>query len=158
MINHYTMLIRLIIFLILNFAALGIGSMFTGSGVPSDWYQSLNKAPWTPPGWVFGSAWTLIMVCYTIFMAIAWDKVENRNLLIGLFALQWILNVAWNPIFFKFQAVLPGLIVISALTVLVGVFLFGYMKTMKAWALLMLPYFVWLCIATSLNAYILVKN
>lgn len=43
------MIKRIILFLVLNFAALAIGGLFTGDGVPSEWYQNLNKAPWTPP-------------------------------------------------------------------------------------------------------------
>ena len=34
----------------LNFGAIAIGSYFTDSGASSDWYQNLNKAPWTPLG------------------------------------------------------------------------------------------------------------
>lgn len=63
------MIARIALFLVLNFAALGIGGLFSGQGVPSDWYTGLNKAPWTPPGWVFGSAWTIIMICFAIYMA-----------------------------------------------------------------------------------------
>ncbi|WP_299465279.1 TspO/MBR family protein [uncultured Microscilla sp.] len=149
---------RLIIFLLINFAALALGAMFTGKGVPSEWYINLNKAPWTPPGWVFGAAWTTIMVCLAIYMAYAWRSIPDRKLLIGLFALQWVLNVLWNPVFFAMHQVALGLIIISLLTVLVGYFLIGWFPYLKAKALLVLPYFVWLLIATSLNAYILLKN
>ena len=152
------MLLRLILFFVLNFGALGIGGFFTGPGVSSDWYQNLNKAPWTPPGWVFGAAWTTIMICFSIYMALAWEKIENRNLLIGLYAFQLILNIAWNPVFFHFQNVLFGIVVISSLTVLVGWFLVGYWNELKIISLLVLPYFIWLVIATSLNGYILLKN
>ena len=76
--------------------------------------------------WVFGASWTTIMICFSIFMAYAWEAVADKKKLAGLFALQWILNVTWNPIFFIYHYVLFGLIVISSLTVLVGYFLFGY--------------------------------
>ena len=152
------MWLRLIAFLLLNFTALAIGSFLMDGGVTSDWYANLNKAPWTPPGWVFGSAWTTIMVCFAIFMAKASLKVDNQNKLLSLFTIQWFLNVAWNPLFFKYQLVFPALIVITLLAVLVGYFLFGYRTKVKAIALLVLPYFVWLLIATSLNAYILLAN
>ncbi|HRP59901.1 MAG TPA: tryptophan-rich sensory protein, partial [Vicingus sp.] len=93
---------KIIIFLLLNFAALGLGSLFTSGAVTGDWYQQLNKAPWTPPGWVFGAAWTSIMVCFAIYMAYAWQSSTNKNTLITLFIIQWILNVSWNPLFFKY--------------------------------------------------------
>lgn len=152
------MALRVIVFIIINFLALGIGGMFTGKGVPSDWYQNLNKAPWTPPGWVFGAAWTLIMVCFAFYMSAAWQSSFNRNVLIGLFVVQFILNVSWNPVFFYYHQALAGLIVISLLTLLVGYFLFGMMPLLKLNALWVLPYFLWLLIATSLNAYIYFKN
>lgn len=149
---------RTLLFLILNFLALGLGSMLMGEGASSDWYQNLEKAPWTPPGWVFGAAWSLIMVCFAFYMAYAWKLVDNRAALISLYAVQWVLNVSWNLFFFRLQLVLPGLIIIVALTLLVAYFLFAYRASMKARMLWVLPYFVWLLLATSLNAYIYFNN
>ena len=94
------MIVRLIIFLALNFGALALGGFFTSKGVPSEWYIELNKAPWTPPGWVFGAAWSFIMVCFGVYMAYLWPATDNKNLLLGLFILQLILNIGWNPTFF----------------------------------------------------------
>lgn len=87
------MILRTILFLVINFGALGIGSYFTGSGVSSEWYQTLNKAPWTPPGWFFGFAWTTIMICFSIYLAFLWPLVDNTQKLILLFSIQWVLNV-----------------------------------------------------------------
>jgi len=152
------MIYRLIVFLVLNFAALALGGIFTGKGVPSDWYIGLVKAPWTPPGWVFGAAWTTIMICFSIYMAYLWPRVENKNLILALFIVQWILNVAWSPTFFYYQQVFAGLLVITTLTLLVGFFLFFYWPELKLKSGLIVPYFLWLLIATSLNGYILFKN
>ncbi len=152
------MVLRIILFLIINFGALGIGGLFTTNGVSSDWYTSLNKAPWTPPGWVFGAAWTAIMVCFSVYLAMLWPKEENKSILVGLIVLQFILNVGWNPLFFHFNYVLLSLVTIGALTVLVGFFLFYYWPKLEIKSMLILPYFIWLIIATSLNAYILANN
>lgn len=152
------MLVRLFLFLVMNFAALAIGGLFTGKGVPSDWYVGLVKAPWTPPGWVFGFAWTTIMICFSIYMAYLWPVAENKNLLIALFILQWVLNVGWNPTFFYYNNVLAGLVIITALTLLVLFLFLFYWNELKLLKYLLLPYIVWLLIATSLNAYILLKN
>ncbi len=149
---------RIILFLILNFSALAIGGLFTGSGVASDWYALLNKAPWTPPGWVFGAAWTLIMICFAVYMAYLFKNSSNRKKVIVLFSIQWVLNVSWNPIFFYFREVLLGMIDISLLTLVVGYLFFRYRKELKFKTLFLAPYLVWLLIATSLNAYILFFN
>ena len=59
----------LVFFLLVNFGGLAIGNWLMNSGPSSTWYLELNKAPWTPPGWVFGAAWTLIMICFSIYLA-----------------------------------------------------------------------------------------
>lgn len=149
---------RILLFLLINFGALALGGYFTGAGVPSEWYESLNKAPWTPPGWVFGAAWTTIMIALSVYMAFAVKAVQGLKFFILLYAIQWILNVAWNPVFFYFQWVLFGLFIIAALTGLVAFLMFSYRSALKAKSLLLLPYLIWLCIATSLNAYIYFMN
>ena len=112
-----TILKNLVIFLVINFGALALGGLATNAAVNGEWYQSVNKAPWTPPGWVFGAAWTTIMICFSIFMAYAWEEVTDKTKLAILFGIQWILNVGWNPLFFVYHYVLLGLIVISLLTI-----------------------------------------
>jgi tryptophan-rich sensory protein len=150
--------VNIFIFLLLNFTALAIGGLFTGEGVGSDWYYTLIKAPWTPPGWVFGLAWTAIMVCYSFYMAILYKRNDRRKKVIGLYAAQLLFNIAWNPLFFYLQNALIALFAILFLTIIVAYFLFRYQKPMRWVSLLILPYFIWLCIATSLNLYILVYN
>ncbi len=152
------MLYRTILFLVLNFAGLGIAAIFTADGVPSEWYASLEKAPWTPPGWAFGPAWTIIMVCYAIYMALAWPLVDNRPLLLALYSGQWVLNAFWSPVFFYFHAVGWALLIISALTILIITFWAFYEKILKQSSFLLLPYLSWLLIATSLNGYVLWFN
>ena len=147
----------IIIFLILNFGALGIGSWLMDNGPQTVWYINLNQAPWTPPGWVFGAAWTTIMICFSIYMAFLVLKNSSREVKV-LFFIQWILNVSWNYIFFNEHMVGLGLVVIVALTILVGLFLIRYKSELKTKSLLILPYFVWLCIATSLNGYAFFNN
>ncbi len=152
------MISKTIIFLILNFAALAIGGLFTSSGVTLDWYNALNKAPWTPPGWVFGFAWTFIMICFSFYMAYLWNEVEDKKTLIIMYAFQWILNVVWNPVFFTLHQTSLALIIITSLTLLIGYFLFKYFGQLRLKSTLLLPYFVWLLIASSLNAYIWLRN
>ena len=152
------MVIRIVIFLLLNFGALAIGGLFTGEGVPSDWYIDLNKAPWTPPGWVFGFAWTTIMLCFSFYMAYLWPVIENKQSIIRLFLVQWVLNVGWNPLFFYLHNVSFALVVIILLTLVVGYLLFRFWTIMKVKSALLIPYFIWLLIATSLNGYIYLNN
>ncbi|MDG1037043.1 MAG: tryptophan-rich sensory protein [Crocinitomicaceae bacterium] len=152
------MALKSILFLGINFAALLVGSLFTKDGVSSEWYQSLEKAPWDPPGWMFGVAWTLIMVLFSVYMAKLFQTSKNKKQITLLFIAQWVLNVIWNPIFFYYQSPLLSLIVIIALTLLIGSFICSYLGSTKYYTLLVLPYFLWLIVATSLNNFILYAN
>ena len=151
------MILRILIFLIINFGGLFIGGLFTGEGVPSDWYQNLNKAPWTPPGWVFGAAWTTIMICFSVYMAILWKKITLKNLLY-LYIAEFILNVIWNPLFFHFKWINVALLSISLLTILIIYMAVSLRVEMRYKTLLIFPYLIWLIIATSLNGYIVLYN
>lgn len=149
------MILRLFVFLVINFGALAIGGSFTNSGVNSEWYASLEKAPWTPPGWVFGAAWTTIMICFSIYLARLWSVLGGKKTLIVFFGIQFILNVGWNPLFFYFHVKTIALIVILALTAIVGAMLLKYRPLLGYWTWLIVPYFLWLIIACSLNAYVI---
>ncbi len=146
-----------LLFLGINFGALGIGSWLMNNGPNTAWYLELNKAPWSPPGWVFGVAWTTIMICFAIYLTFLFKKQNTTKLKI-LFAIQVALNVSWNYIFFNQHNVSLALLNIVLLSVLVFYFLVGFRTQLKYKSLLVLPYAIWLCIATSLNYYIYAFN
>lgn len=147
----------LILFLIINFGGLALGSWLMNNGPNSDWYLNLDKAPWTPPGWVFGAAWTTIMVCFSVYLVFLFIKNFSKKKLI-LFIIQVLLNVSWNYIFFNQRLVLFALVTITLLTSLIFYLFITYHKEQERFSFLLLPYMVWLCIATSLNLYILIHN
>ena len=147
----------IVLFLLINFGALAIGSFLMNNGPQTNWYLSLNRAPWSPPGWFFGVAWTTIMICFSIYLAHLLEVKPGLNFWI-LFGIQFVLNIAWNYIFFNQQAVGIGLVEIILLTTVVGYYMFQYWNVLATKTLLIAPYFIWLLIATSLNAYIYFKN
>ncbi len=146
-----------VLFLVINFGALALGSWLMDNGPISPWYANLNKAPWTPPGWIFGVAWTCIMVCFSVFMAYLYNIIPNKNIT-PLFLLQLVLNVSWNYVFFNKQLIFIGFIIIGLLTLTIALFPYRFKKEMGTKILLIAPYLIWLCIATSLNGYILLYN
>jgi len=147
------MIKRLTLFLIIHFAALGIGSALMGTGPIGDWYQDLNKAPWTPPGWVFGAAWTVIMICLSIAMAQMFGRTSRKNHLMSVWGVHLLLNVLWNPLFFNRH--LLGIALVEILALLALVIYLGLLmkKEMGRWSLLILPYILWLSVAATLNGY-----
>jgi tryptophan-rich sensory protein len=147
----------ILLFLVLNFGGLAIGNWLMENGPMTDWYVNLNKAPWTPPGWVFGAAWTLIMICFSIYLGKLFNE-ENTQKTKIIFLIQFILNVSWNYIFFNQHLILFGFITITLLTALLFIYFFKLSHKLGNYKYLLLPYIIWLCIATSLNLYILVHN
>tara|TARA_R100001369_G_scaffold87468_1_gene123015 strand:- start:1034 stop:1426 length:393 start_codon:yes stop_codon:yes gene_type:complete len=129
-----------------------------GDAVTSEWYTRLNKAPWTPPGWVFGAIWTLVMFCFSIYLTYLFT-LRNSRFVIAIYSVAFLLNVSWNYLFFNQHLTHISLANISALTlVIVYLFIsFGDEKLSKM-KYLLLPYIIWLCIATSLNGYIVFNN
>ncbi|MGJ8744972.1 TspO/MBR family protein [Polaribacter sp.] len=146
-----------LLFLVINFGGLAIGSYLMNNGPLSDWYINLNQAPWTPPGIAFGIAWTLIMICFSIYLGKLFT-VENTQKNKLIFLIQFILNVSWNFIFFNQHLVLVGLVTITLLTLLLFYYFFKVSKNTANYKYVLLPYMIWLCIATSLNLYILIHN
>jgi tryptophan-rich sensory protein len=141
------------LFLLLNFGALALGSLLMGSSpVANEWYVELKKAPWTPPGWVFGAAWTTIMLLFTIYLTLQQQTKLTDKRFIFLFSLQFLTNVLWNPLFFYFHWTFLGMLIIFLLFISLVLMLF-YFKPNGWKSILLLPYLVWLTIAFSLNAY-----
>mgnify|MGYP003673019521 CR=1 FL=1 len=148
----------IILFLVINFGGLALGNWFMGDAVTGEWYTNLNKAPWTPPGWVFGAAWTLIMLCFSVYLMFLFTD-RKSNHVISVFSLAFILNVSWNYLFFNQHLVNWALINISFLTLVIFYFFISYRHDkLSKMRYLLLPYLIWLCIATSLNAYIAFYN
>ena len=127
------------------------------NGPQTDWYLFLNKAPWTPPGWFFGFAWSTIMLCFSIYLVPFLNENQTREKYI-FYVIQIVLNVIWNYVFFNLQNILLGLVVIISLTFLIFYFFFCFKKELKNYSYLLTPYMLWLCVATSLNLYILIYN
>ncbi len=157
-VNNMKTLAWLVLFLFFNFGGLALGNYLMDNGPASDWYINLNQAPWTPPGWVFGVAWTLIMICFSLYLAVLFQK-SNSPKAWTVFGIALLLNVSWNYIFFNKHFTVLGLITIALLTVVVFYYFLNFRSAnLKNWRYLLLPYVVWMCLATSLNAYIVINN
>ena len=131
--------------------------LLSGEGGASEWYYNLIRAPWEPQGWVFGTAWTIIMISFAFYMSISWNYVYKKKLIL-LYIAQLILNISWSPIFFNFHYIFLGLITILSLSFLIAYILYSFWREVKLNSVFILPYLIWLIIASSLNGYIFLNN
>jgi len=137
-------------------AVLLLGSLsgwLSNSSSGNDWYQALVKPGFTPPGGAFAAAWTVFYVLMGIALAmIVYARgSRGRGAAIGLFAVQFALNLAWSPTFFGAHRVGPAfwLILFILVAACVTTWMFFRIRPRAGW--LMMPYLLWLGFAAALN-------
>jgi len=130
-----------------------LGSQFTSLGMP--WYDTLARSSITPPGFVFGLAWTIIYITATISAILLYrsrPKDRYRRHLLLLFVFNAALNVFWTQLFFGNQMIGAGLIEIVALLLVTTILMIMlWWRQLKLASILLAPYVLWLCLATYLN-------
>ena len=155
----------LVAFLAIAFAVAGLGSLATIQNVEG-WYADAEKAPWSPPNWLFGPVWTLLYTAMAVAAWLIWrrrDETEVRRPL-TLYVVQLMLNAIWTPVFFGLYpfigplALWIALVIIVALDVLVLLTVLAFWRVSRAAAWLLAPYLAWLLFATTLNAAVAVLN
>ncbi|MDF2638380.1 MAG: TspO and like protein [Novosphingobium lindaniclasticum] len=130
------------------------------SGPGNPWFDALVKPGIFPPPATFGIVWTVLYVLMGIALAMicAARGARGRGPAVIAFAVQFVLNLAWSPVFFGAHQITGGLIVIGILdvAVIVTIALFARVRPIAAW--LLVPYLVWICFATYLNFAFLQAN
>lgn len=125
-----------------------------------EWYSKLQKAPFSPPNWIFGVVWPILYIMMGISCFLIWTDPACRPYCNKLnpFAIQLILNLLWTTVFFKYKQI--GLAFLMILTILYFTFMtYTKFKTINPLAsMLLVPYMIWLTFAAYLNGYILLKN
>ncbi len=134
-----------------------IGIPFTTTG---PWYDSLEKAPFNPPSWVFGPVWTFlyVMIGYAGWRAWLAEPSRSRTLALRCWWGQLALNASWTPVFFGLQQPEAGLVVLLLVVAAVAVTWWQLRKTDSIAGMLFVPYFGWVLFATALNAWIVFAN
>jgi tryptophan-rich sensory protein len=145
------MTLSLCIVVAATLAVLGAGSALTEI---TPWYRSLRNPSWRPPGWAFGPIWTVIAVFTGASALLAWNSATTdaeRATTIGLFALNALLNVSRNLLFFKLRRPDWALIEVMALWLSILALMIAFYPRAPWAAALLLPYLLWVSIATVLN-------
>jgi len=152
--------IRLVISIVASFAAAGIGSLFTFKAIPT-WYAGLKKPRYTPPNWAFGPVWTILYILMGISVFLVWQKglaTPGVMLAFTLFWVQLAFNALWSVIFFGRKSKGGGVIVIAILWLLILATMIASFRV-SVWAgALLVPYIVWVSIASYLNVGIWILN
>jgi tryptophan-rich sensory protein len=141
--------LALIGWLALTFCAAATGA-FVDTG---DWYASLVKPPWHPPGWLFGPVWTALyfMMAFAAWMVWLRGGWPSQRRALSIYIIQLLLNALWTPLFFGLQR--PDLAFANILLLIATLYttLIVFWHIRKTAAILLIPYALWTTFATILN-------
>ena len=146
-------MIKIIISFALTFFTAFIGSSVTTPSI-TGWYQTINKAPFNPPNWIFGPVWTLLFIMMAISLYLVWQKGKFPK----IFILQLFLNFFWSYSFFYLHQPLLAYIDILALIVVLIFTIKQFIKIKKLSAYLLYPYLAWVSFASILNLFVVILN
>lgn len=126
------------------------------------WYAALRKPAWTPPSWVFAPVWTTLYAMMAAAFVLTRIPPHNAHPLATraawLFAAQLALNLAWSPTFFAARKPALALLLILLLHALLSWTTLTFYRVTPWAGYLLLPYLVWVSLATALNMSIVWLN
>jgi tryptophan-rich sensory protein len=136
----------------------GLGASATDLG---PWYYALRKPSWQPPDWLFGPAWTLIYGLIALAGVLAWNAARDRRRrldIVGVFAVNALLNVGWSELFFNFHRPDWALIevVVFWLSIVLLIVVASSISHTAGW--LLAPYLAWVTFAGVLNLAVVRLN
>lgn len=119
----------------------------------SGWYQELKKPSWQPPGAVFGLIWPYNFIMLGISgVSVVRSGSGLQSVLFLLFlALSVTAAITWSYFFYQphdFTAASISLVLATALTIPI---LIITLQTNTLLGILLIPYQIWLTIATVLS-------
>jgi len=151
---------KLILSLVLPLAIGGVSGYLVRNEMNGDWFNTLAKPSFNPPGYLFGPVWTALYILMGISMFLIWNtpKTELRQKALTAFGVQLFFNFWWSILFFSFHTIF-----LSVVDILVMWFLIIYMITLfkkikPIAAYLQIPYFLWVTFASVLNISIWFLN
>ncbi len=125
-----------------------------------EWYNKQKKAPWSPPSYVFGIVWPILylLMTFSVLLVFFNKKCFPYCSPITFFLIQLALNLSWTTVFFQLQLPVLALIMIILMIIITAYTAILFYPYSKVASYLLVPYLLWLCVALSLNGYIVLYN
>jgi benzodiazapine receptor len=142
----------------LSYLTAGIGGGLTELG---PWYFALKHPEWKPPDPYFGVIWSTIFTLCAISGGMAWraaQSPEHQKRVLVLFGVNAFLNIFWSALYFKLQRPDWAVFEVVFLWLSIMLLVMGLWRLSQKAAYLLIPYWVWVSVATVLNVHTVKLN
>lgn len=127
----------------------------------SEFYEIYTPPPLQPPAPVFIIAWIILYALMGISAYLVCQSGGGKGEIktaLTVYFIQLALNFSWSIIFFRFQMLWTGALIIVLMIIAVAVMIYLFYRLRRISALLNIPYILWLCFALYLNIATAVIN
>ena len=121
-------------------------------------YNTLQKPPLSPPGFIFGIVWSILYLLMGIAYGMLVYKGKSDAEVSKIYWTQLIVNLIWPILFFVFKLRLFSSIWIIILLILVIKMVIKFYKKDKIIGYSQIPYLLWIMFATYLNIGVYILN
>lgn len=137
--------------LILSFAAAGIGAVATAEA--GEFYQQLARPDWAPPAWLFAPVWTTLYLLMGIAAWLIWRAhgFRGARTALVLFIVQLAVNALWSWLFFVWRRGDLAFAEVLVLWCLIVATVISFWRLKPLAAALLLPYLGWVTFASALT-------
>ncbi len=147
---------KLIICIVIPLAVGALSALLTGGGMEA--FKTLNKPAFSPPGWLFPVAWTILYILMGIASYLVLTSGKQSKTALSVYGIQLVFNFFWSIIFFGFEAYLFAFVWLVVLWVLILATMILFFRISEPAAYLLLPYLLWVTFAGYLNYSIYLLN
>lgn len=131
------------------------------TGLWMGWYDTLNLLSFTPSGGFIWMVWTIIFILGSISAILFWihsERDKKFGFVISLFIDNILLNVLRSYLFFVKHWIFVSIIEMLILWIVTVILIIVIWSRSRLSSLLLVPYAIWLIVATYLAIGIYILN
>lgn len=137
----------------------GAVSALASGGDFSGFYNSIERPPFSPPGWLFPIVWAILYALMGISAYIISEtEHKHKKNALGVFAAQLFVNAVWSPVFFGLKSFLGALIIAVILLIMVALMVKVFLDIDSRAGIMNVPYLLWSAFALYLTAGVYFLN
>ncbi len=125
-----------------------------------EFYNLINKPSYAPNRNIFAPVWGVLYILMFVSLVIFYYQPLSFSKILAtpLFCLQFLLNLSWTPVFFKYRKIGAALAITIILLITVILMTLLFFKMSFLLGILQIPYILWLIFALRLNYDIMRLN